>query len=117
MRNTDYNELISLLQSYDWNLDQPGGHSGWTFLIYASVHEDLRAMDILIKAGCNVDAKSKWGNTPLMWASRNGNIKAIKKLVAAGCDINLHGQGGDTALIRASINNQPEALRILIEIG
>ena len=53
---------------------------------------------VLLKAGCNVNAVTRWKETPLHMAVRNGKLASAKQLVEAGAKLDVQTAGGDTAL-------------------
>ncbi|MDR3549933.1 MAG: ankyrin repeat domain-containing protein [Candidatus Babeliales bacterium] len=58
-------------------------------------------IDILIKAGSDVNARNKYNNeTPLMIAAGRGNKNVVKQLLNAGADVTL-GEEGYKALDKA----------------
>ena len=46
----------------------------------------------LIKGGCNLDARTRYGRTALMYTLQQNNHKFAKHLIDAGCDLNLQLQ-------------------------
>ena len=74
-----------------------------SILIEAVSHCDPKVIDILLKAGADVNAIDNNGQTTLMrvvsnWRD-NAQIK-IKMLLEAGADVNAKDNGGQTALIK-----------------
>jgi uncharacterized protein len=67
----------------------------YTPLFYAQTGD---VVDILIKHGANMNARSGWGNTPLIDAVEHGRYAVAERLILSGCDVNLHGRDGYTAL-------------------
>jgi hypothetical protein len=62
--------------------------------------ERVEIVEMLIKAGADVNALGRIGETPIFCAISTPD--AVKLLVAAGADINARDAFGDTALIRNS---------------
>jgi ankyrin repeat protein len=60
--------------------------------------ERTEIVKMLIKAGADVNARGRIGQTPIFYAIKTP--EAVKLLVAAGADINARDVFGDTALIR-----------------
>jgi ankyrin repeat protein len=52
-------------------------------LAVASEHQDLAVVNLLLKAGADVDAKSNMGETALDWAEKFGNREVIAALTAS----------------------------------
>lgn len=71
---------------------------------------------VLLKAGCDVNAQTRWSETPLHYAVRNGKLASVKQLVAAGADINIETVSGDSALVLARKYMKPEIVAYLSEL-
>ena len=54
---------------------------------------------VLLKAGSDINAKTRWKETPLHMAVRNGRLDAVKQLVEAGAKLDPVTAGGDTAFV------------------
>src|SRR5689334_23334963 len=73
-----------LKQNVDVNAPQGDGS---TALHWASDKEDLELVQLLIKAGADVNAKTRLaGITPIFMAAKNGNASIIQLLLKAGAD-------------------------------
>ena len=74
-----------------------------TILFLAASYKDYDDMvDLLIKNGADVNAKSKDGRTPLMWAAGN-SYKSTQLLLDAGADVNaVAEQDNMNAVIQAT---------------
>src|ERR1700693_1672275 len=72
---------------------------GTTPLHYAAHDNDVAAVDKLIKAGANVNARNKFGSTPMSEAAANGNTVIMEKLLNAGADPNSPSADGMTVLM------------------
>ena len=57
---------------------------------------------LLIAAGADVKAASRYGVTPLSLACTNGNASLVDQLLKAGADPNASQPGGETPLMTAS---------------
>jgi ankyrin repeat protein len=60
--------------------------------------QDAQTVDILLKAGANVNLRNDRGYTALIWASAYGEVEIVKKLIAAGADVNATTNDGESAL-------------------
>ena len=60
----------------------------FTPLILASSHGNFGAVELLIKAGANVNKSANYGRTPLMYAASNGHLDCLRILIEARADIN-----------------------------
>jgi ankyrin repeat protein len=90
---------------------------GTTPLHWASHSNDVAAVDRLIKAGANVNAKNQYGSTPLLEAAMNGNTEIIERLLKAGADPNSPGPDGMTALMIIARNTNVRAASLLLAHG
>ena len=59
----------------------------------------LKCVNILIKAGADVNAKNIYGKTALMSVADNGYVNYINILIEAGANVNAESTSGTTALI------------------
>jgi ankyrin repeat protein len=69
----------------------------------------------LLRAGANVNAQDRNGNTALMEAAEDGNVSAAKLLLEAHADRTLKNASGQTALSIASFRNHEEVIRLLTQ--
>ena len=77
-------------------------------------------MDVLTKAGANVNSVDNRGLTPLLWALKKDNKTVVERLIEAGADVNMVTQSSPnspmSALSEAS-EISPELTRLLIQVG
>ncbi len=66
--------------------------TGWTPLHYAASGAESDAVDLLVRRGARLDARSPNGTTPLMMAARYGSESSVKRLLEAGADPRLRNQ-------------------------
>ena len=89
-----------------------------TALIVASNNGHTDIVEMLLKAGANVDARNKYGYTALIEASWGSHVDIIRMLLKAGADVNAQNHFGRTALIEASINgNTTDIVEMLLDAG
>ena len=86
-----------------------------------SIHDaardgNIEAVKQHIAAGTDVNAKSKYGDTPLNYASAR-HKEIVKLLIANGADVNAKDSSGQTPLDNASGFNKPEIVAILRKHG
>ena len=78
---------------------------------------NLSSTKSLIKNGCNVDGKDKYGRTIIYDAITKGFQDIVLELCLAHTDINNQDKKGKTPLHFVSIYNQFEIAKILIQFG
>lgn len=86
--------------------------------LHAAAHNgDVPAIERLIAAKAQVNARDSYGRTPLHVATyaRRGN--AIRALVKAGADLNLLERDRYDAVTIASVANDEDTLRLLLSLG
>ena len=62
---------------------------------------DTKRLDILIRAGANVNKADSFGNTALILAVLSGWDNCVKRLIQAGADVNVTNRFRHTALMKA----------------
>jgi len=88
-----------------------------TPLQYASEYGHWKCVDILLKAGANVNHASKLGMTALHYAAENGNKECVRLLLLAGASVNAFCQEGMSPLHIAAENGHVDAGFLLIQGG
>ena len=115
VKKVDKVAVRALLQRpIDVNLPEA---DGMTALHWAARLDDLQTADLLIRAGANVKAASRYGVTPLSLASANGNAAMIEQLLKAGADPNTALPEGETALMSAAGTGSVAAIKALLTHG
>ena len=100
-----------------------GSHSGITPLNLAVRGGSIEAVDVLIKAGANVNGtetvqlREAFGGPPLFLAAWHGQPKISRRLIEAGANVNATDQSGKTPLHWAAMFNRAEVVRVLIDQG
>lgn len=89
--------------------------SGWTPLMYAAGSYGNSLEKELLKAGANVNARSKRGETALMASAVTG--MADEDLLAAGADVNVANDVGMTALMLLVQRGEANEIAILLKAG
>ena len=79
--------------------------------------QQKECVELLIKAGGDVNAQTDSGISALMKASENGYDGCIKLLLKAGADVNAQTDSGISALMKASENGYDESAKLLLEAG
>lgn len=93
--------------------------SGWNALVVASESGDLAPIDLLLKAGANIDARDNRGRTPLMHDLSNIYVEPqIQALLAAKPHLEIPDEDGNTALFHAlGLPFDNSAFRELLDAG
>ena len=106
-----------------------GAFHGGPAICIAALLPTEHCLEMLIKAGADVNSRSCYDHTPLMLAAHGGKLKFVDLLIKAGADVNAqasvcaHGQPlpydrRDTALIFAVRNHRNiECVRRLVDAG
>jgi ankyrin repeat protein len=100
--------------------------SGWTLLMFAAAFNGPEAVQVLLDAGADIDARCPWGFTAFMHAViRNPNVEVLRTLWNTG-DIDIDAEsskarynvlGSNTLGLAAVYSSNPEVLAFLIECG
>jgi ankyrin repeat protein len=90
---------------------------GSTALHWAIRRDNTEMARLLIAAGANPAAATRYGITPLHLAASNGNAEILDILLKAGLDANSTALEGQTALMTASLHGNPDAIRTLLAHG
>ncbi len=79
-------------------------------------HSDI--IDILLKAGAEVNTYMKNFHTPLFQAIKHNNIKALQRLLATACiDVNQEDHEGIIPILLAAKNGRLAMLKLLVSHG
>jgi len=117
IQNADHATLLSLLDRRDIDVNGSRG-DGSTALSWAAYEDDEIAIDLLIRAGADVNVATDFhAVTPLALACANGNSGAVAKLLAAGADPNIANRGGETPLMACANTGAEEGIRALLKRG
>ncbi|MEP6789278.1 MAG: ankyrin repeat domain-containing protein [Acidobacteriota bacterium] len=69
----------------------------WPTLITAARNERIETMDVLLKAGADINMRSYDGRTAIMYAAGEGKIYSVRFLIEKGADLNIR-KDNQTAL-------------------
>jgi ankyrin repeat protein len=78
---------------------------------------DLQAVRDLLRAGTDVDARNRHGQTALMLAAHRGHGDIAALLVEAGADLNVAAKYNLTPLMLAIVAGHAAVARLLIQAG
>jgi len=90
---------------------------GESALTVAAHEGHTAAVDALVAAGANVNAKDKDGITPLMSAASSNRAGAVRALLAKGASVNETNNDGATALVAAAYGGHVQAAEALLGGG
>jgi ankyrin repeat protein len=97
---------------------EAGDHEGCTALHAAAKHNQVEAIQVLVKEGhARVDAKDKDGQTPLHLACKKGHFEAADALVKLGANVNAKDADSWTALHFAARQGSLEIVQLLVAKG
>lgn len=91
--------------------------NGSTALIKAAENSHTAILKLLLEAGAEKDARSRYGFTALMEASVKGHTAIVQLLLEAEADKDASATFGETALIMASSNGRVAVVKLLLESG
>jgi ankyrin repeat protein len=94
-------------------VDVKNGAGGDALLRASKNRGYSKYLQLLIKAGADVNVRSGNGSSPLINATFVGDIEMVKTLLAAGADANAKLQDGSTALDIANENKNAEIIKLL----
>ncbi len=115
VKNNDIKTVRSLLaQHLDVNAHEADGS---TALHWAAQRDTLEIADLLLAAGANAKAATRYNITPLSLACTNGNAIMLEHLIKAGADPNDTSEEGQTALMTAALTGKVDAVKMLLSHG
>ena len=88
-----------------------------TALMYASKKGHTTCVNLLLKAGADVNLKDRDDMTALMYGATNGYDDCVELLLKAGADVNTKDRNDMTALALATSNGHAECAKLLQEAG
>ena len=83
----------------------------------AALDGDVEAIETLLAAGRDPNARGDHGYDPLHFAARGGHLGVIAALLAAGADLHAESDDGGTPLHMAAKGGSVEALEALLAAG
>jgi ankyrin repeat protein len=78
---------------------------------------DVGEVTALLRAGAQVNAQDRYGQTALMLAAARGHTEVLEILVASGADLNVTAKYTLSALMLAVVNGHVESARVLARAG
>lgn len=98
----DVSTIVEVLLQHGADPTKPDELDGSTPLGWAAANGQVRAADLLLHAGADVNAGFVGGRTPLIAAAACGHPLTVKILLDHGANPNLATEQGTTALMAAS---------------
>ena len=106
--------LIHKCKGIDLNISSCYNHTPLTFAIWK---ENLKIVEIFIKAGANVDQEDDKGWTPLTMAISKGNLEITTLLSRNGANLDLLNSRNYTPMTKAIALEKVEVIKHLIHCG
>lgn len=89
-------DYIEWLLSHPVNVDMRDSHD-WTAMFHAVVKNELTVLNVLHRAGYDINARDLNGNTPLMVAARQGSYAVVRWCIRHGADDTIRNIMGQRA--------------------
>lgn len=87
-------------------------------LLTAARKGDVAAVKTLLDKGANLEAKSRYGQTPLFFAARNGHEELVKFLLAKGAVSNIRDTFYKMSLVAAAADKgYTSIVKLLLDAG
>jgi ankyrin repeat protein len=90
---------------------------GMTPLHYAVLNNDSAVTSALLRAGAEVNARTRYGVSPIYLAAQNGSADITKLLLDAGANPNEVYREGERVLHTAARTGDPATVQLLLEAG
>ncbi|NXU46518.1 ANKR6 protein, partial [Drymodes brunneopygia] len=90
---------------------------GRTPLHLAAYKGHLHVVQVLLKAGCDLDIQDDGDQTALHRAAVVGNTNVIATLIQEGCALDRQDKDGNTALHEASWHGFSQSAKVLVKAG
>lgn len=78
---------------------------------------DVRALETLLQAGADIDAKDRYGQSALMLAAHHGHLVAVEALLRHGANLNFTAKFGLSALMLAIVAGHEDIACTLVRAG
>ncbi len=94
------------------------GSNAWTCDLHKKVKKgDITAVRNMLEAGCAVDVKNQYGETPLHQAAVYNRVKIAQMLIDAGANVDIQDRDGHAPLHTAVGYDRPEIVKLLLDAG
>ena len=109
---------IETLLNHGAEVDAVEAWRGQTALMWATAQNQVDAVEALLAAGADPNARSGRGFTPVLFAAREGHVDVLELLVEAGADVDdALPSNGMSALVLAVYNAQYDFAKALLDLG
>ncbi|HET6252393.1 MAG TPA: ankyrin repeat domain-containing protein [Tepidisphaeraceae bacterium] len=86
-------------------------------LAVAVLHGDLHSVQLLLKAGADLNRKDAEGSTAIFAAAATNRVEVARALIDAGADVHATDLNGDTPLHLAAAGDNAQIAAVLLEHG
>ncbi|OGM47546.1 proteasome regulatory particle subunit (Nas6) [Aspergillus bombycis] len=110
-------ELLVATKHFDPDVEDG---SGWTPLMIAASLKNAEGdpiIDLLLKKGADVNAKSNSGQNALHFATSKANLSTVRTLIANKCSARIKDKRGQLALHRAAAIGSSPIIKVLLQDG
>jgi len=115
---TGNRSAMNVLLDYGAAVDAIEEWRGQTALMWAVAQNQVEAVDVLLRAGADPNARSTGGFTPILFAAREGYLGALDSLVRAGANVDdTVPRNGMSALVMSVYNAHYDFAKGLLEAG
>ncbi len=109
-------ECVQVLLLKGANPNQRSTALGEVAPIHAAIFgRQFASLELLIRAGADVNAPQVGGFTPLMGAAQNGSVEFVRVLLESGADPSMKSGDGQTALDIAKAQNHTEVVSLIMK--
>jgi ankyrin repeat protein len=90
---------------------------GMTPLHYAVLNNDLTVTQALLRAGADVNARTRYEVSPIYLAAQNGSAEMTRLLLDNGANANEVYREGERVLHTAARTGNPDTVKVLLDAG
>jgi ankyrin repeat protein len=112
-----HREIAELLGSEEIELNANVFSDYRTLLMRAVFQNRAGLVELLLKAGADINAKTNGGDTALVIAAKFCRTGITELLLNAGAEVNAKDKEGSTALMMAASNRSKETVKLLLDRG
>ena len=113
----DATDAVPDLLAAGANVDTKDYVEGATALTIACQRKNLQVIKALVNHGANVNAISKYGQTPLMTAANTCSDPVVRYLLQNGAKVAEKSASGGTALFSAVVQGCVDVANVLLQAG